>query len=47
MSDCADNYVDGRGFVMLTKDEVRKLVPPIGIAKKILSLVPKVILSVI
>ena len=37
-----ENFIDGCAFVMLTQKDVRKLVPPIGLAKKIISLIPKV-----
>ena len=37
-----DNYIDGAAFVGLTVAEIREIVPPIGLAKKIINLVPKV-----
>ena len=36
-----ENYIDGCAFMMLNED-VRELVPPIGLTKKIMSFVPKV-----
>ena len=36
-----ENYIDGCAFVMLNED-VRELVPPIGLTKKIMSFIPKV-----
>ena len=40
-----DNYIDGREFTKLTEAEVKQMVPAIGIAKKILRLIPKVIME--
>jgi formylmethanofuran dehydrogenase subunit D len=37
-----EKYIDGCAFVMLNEEDVRELVPPIGLTKKIMSLVPKV-----
>lgn len=37
-----DNYIDGAAFVGLTVAEIKEIVPPIGLAKKIINLVPKV-----
>ena len=37
-----EKYIDGCTFVMLNEDDVRELVPPIGLTKKIKSFVPKV-----
>ena len=37
-----DNYIDGVAFVSLTLPEIREMVPPIGLAKKIVKLIPKV-----
>ena len=37
-----DNYIDGVEFVSLTLPEIREMVPPIGLAKKIVKLIPKV-----
>ncbi len=39
---CADNYIDGGEFMNLTPTEVKEMVPPIGLAKKIIRLIPKV-----
>ena len=38
----AENYIDGKEFAKLTESEVRDMVPPIGLAKKIIRLIPKV-----
>ena len=38
----AENYIDGAAFVALSLPEVREMVPPIGLAKKIIKLIPKV-----
>ena len=38
----ADNYIDGSVFLGLTLPEIREMVPPIGLAKKISNLMPKV-----
>ena len=38
----ADNYIDGAEFVGLTLPEIREIVQPIGLAKKIAKLIPKV-----
>ena len=41
--DCgADNYIDGNAFVTLTSEEIKEMVPPIGLVKKITKLIPKV-----
>ena len=37
-----EKYIDGCAFMMLNEDDVRELVPPIGLTKKIVSFVPKV-----
>ena len=37
-----ENYIDGCAFMMLNEEDVRELVPPIGLTKKIMSFVPKV-----
>ena len=39
---CIDNYIDSSEFVNLTPPEVKEMVPPIGLAKKIIRLIPKV-----
>ena len=36
----ADHYIDGAAFVGLTLPEIREMVPPIGLAKKISNLIP-------
>ena len=36
------NYVDGKEFISLTQDEVKEMVPPLGLAKKVLRLIPQV-----
>ena len=38
--DNLDNYIDGREFLLLTEDEVKYMIPPIGLAKKIARLLP-------
>ena len=38
-----DNYIDGKEFTKLTEAEVKQMVKAIGIAKKIVRLIPKVI----
>lgn len=35
-----DNYIDGKEFLTLSEAEIKIMVPPIGIARKILRLVP-------
>ena len=37
-----DNYIDGKEFVSLSEAEVKSMVGPIGLAKKILRLIPEV-----
>ena len=34
-----DNYIDGSEFVALTLTEIKEMVPPIGLAKKIVKLI--------
>ncbi len=36
-----DNYIDGTEFLSLTETDMKSLVPPIGLAKKILRLIPE------
>ena len=38
----SDNYIDGNEFTKLTEAEVKDLVPPIGLAKKVIRMIPKV-----
>ena len=38
-----ENYIDGTVFLGLSESEIKEMVPPIGLAKKIMKLVPKVI----
>ena len=33
-----DNYIDGTEFVALSEAEIKEMVPPIGLAKKIMKL---------
>lgn len=33
-----ENYVDGEAFMILTEEEIKKMVPPIGLVKKILKI---------
>ena len=35
-----DNYIDGKEFLLLTEKEVKEMVPPLGLAKKISRLLP-------
>ena len=44
LKSCADNYIDGNEFLELTESEIKDIVPPIGIAKKVIRLQPKVCL---
>ena len=37
-----ENYIDGEEFLNLNQQEVRSMVPPIGLAKKILHLTKEV-----
>lgn len=37
-----DNYIDGAEFNSLTESEIREIIPPIGLAKKIIRMIPKV-----
>ncbi len=39
---CVENYVDGIEFISLTEDEIKAMVPPIGLVKKIMKLRPNV-----
>ena len=36
------NYIDGATFMGLTVAEIKEIVPPIGLAKKVVHLLPKV-----
>ena len=38
----AENYIGGAEFVALSDSEIREIVPPLGLAKKIMKMVPKV-----
>ena len=38
-----ENYIDGNEFTKLTEGEVKDMVPPIGLAKKIIRMIPKVL----
>jgi hypothetical protein len=40
--DFCDNFIDRNEFTKLTEAEVKDLVPPIGLAKKIIRMIPKV-----
>ena len=42
----SDNFIDGNEFTKLTEAEVKDLVPPIGLAKKIIRMIPKVCVCV-
>ena len=35
-----DNYIDGEEFISLSETEIKSMVPPIGLARKILRLIP-------
>ena len=37
-----DNYVDGKEFIRLSKEDIAKMVPPVGMANKIMRLQAKV-----
>ena len=37
-----ENYVDGNGFLQLKESDIKEIVPPIGLAKNIIRLNPKV-----
>ena len=37
----AENYIDGSEFLTLTKADVKAMILPLGLAKKIVSLLPK------
>lgn len=37
-----DNYVDGKEFIRLSKEDITKMVPPVGLANKIMRLQAKV-----
>lgn len=37
-----DNYVDGKEFIRLSKEDIAKMVPPVGMANKIMRLQEKV-----
>ena len=45
LHDLSENYIDGCAFIMLNEHDVRELVPPIGLMKKIMSFVPQVSFS--
>ena len=42
LSCTTDNFIDGSEFVNLTLQEIKEIVPPLGLAKKIAKLIPKV-----
>ena len=35
-----ENFIDGKEFLLLNADEVKAMIPPIGLAKKIIRLLP-------
>ena len=39
-----ENYIDGKEFTRLTEQEVKDMIPAIGIVKKIMRLIQKVII---
>jgi hypothetical protein len=36
-----DNYIDGKEFLTLTVQEIKSMVPPIGLSRKIICLLPE------
>ena len=38
-----ENYIDGAEFVGLSEAEIKEIIPPIGLTKKIMKLIPKVV----
>ena len=40
----SDNFIDGKEFLKLTENEVKEMVAPLGLAKKIIRMIPKVCL---
>ena len=41
-----DNFIDGKAFLKLSEGDVRKMIPPIGLTKKIFALIHLVSLHV-
>ena len=37
----SENYIDGAEFLTLTESEVKAMVPPIGLARKVMRLLPR------
>lgn len=37
----SDNYIDGAEFLTLTESEVKAIIPPIGLARKVMRLLPQ------
>ena len=37
-----ENYLDGTEFIALSEDEIKSMVPPLGLVKKIMKLQPSV-----
>lgn len=36
----SDNYIEGKEFIRLSKDDVEKLIPPVGVTNRIMRLQP-------
>ena len=36
-----ENYIDGEEFLSLTESEIKSMVPPIGLTRKISRLIPR------
>ena len=36
MPSVLENYIDGKDFLLLTEKEIKEMVPPIGLTKKIM-----------
>ena len=37
----SENYIDGTVFLTLTEGEVKTMVPPLGLVRKIIKLIPQ------
>jgi len=42
MPSVLENYIDGKEFLLLTEKEIKEMVPPIGLTKKIIRLLPQI-----
>ena len=38
----SDNYIDGKEFLKLTEQDIKEMIPAVGIIKKLARLIPKV-----